>query len=311
MKTTIPYNVISTGNDSTITFFDPAGSGSKTLSSAHPNYTRVRDCLLSGDGSSYADLAVLVDTKTHIAQSLSKLSDHISYDGTNLLWDGDVINNALARHMLRLLKDNDQRYVALVHFMERLAKNPSQVSRVHLWTWLESEDFTITPDGLILGYKGVQNVEDNLSVRSGVEPVYVNGVAHIGHIPNPAGVTVEIPRSYVQTDRNVACSVGLHVGTWNYANGFGRKLLRVLVDPADVVSVPKDSDCAKMRVSRYVVLDASEKKVVTPIFDYVGPFDDDDDDDDYCSDCGAVVEECACDSTCSECGENVDDCECL
>ena len=74
-----------------------------------------------------------------------------------------------------------------------------------------------------------------------------------GHITYPLGATVTIPRALVDDNRDAACSVGLHVGTFSYASSFAPRTLLVLVDPADVVSVPRHSDGQKMRVSRFVV----------------------------------------------------------
>ena len=79
----------------------------------------------------------------------------------------------------------------------------------------------------------------------------VNGTTHIGHIPNPPGAVVEMPRTQVNGDRHNGCSTGLHVGTWDYASTFGPKTLIVSVNPRDVVSVPKDCGYQKLRTCRY------------------------------------------------------------
>ena len=84
----------------------------------------------------------------------------------------------------------------------------------------------------------------------------VNGTTHIGHIPNPPGAVVEMPRTQVSDDRHNGCTTGLHVGTWDYASAFGPKTLIVSVNPRDVVSVPKDCGYQKLRTCRYTVLDA-------------------------------------------------------
>jgi hypothetical protein len=60
-------------------------------------------------------------------------------------------------------------------------------------------------------------------------------------------------RGLVDEDRDSACSVGLHVGTFGYAQRFSEQMLVVLVDPADVVSVPTHGDAEKRRVCRLFV----------------------------------------------------------
>ena len=86
----------------------------------------------------------------------------------------------------------------------------------------------------------------------------VNGVEQTGTIRNNIGDVVTMPRNAVEDDPKVACHVGLHVGSFSYANGFGRHLLTVKVDPADVVSVPEDHGNQKMRVCAYTVVEVNE-----------------------------------------------------
>jgi hypothetical protein len=76
------------------------------------------------------------------------------------------------------------------------------------------------------------------------------------NIPNNIGSIVEMPRSEVRDDPHQDCSVGLHVATLNFAKGYmgGGKLLKLVVNPRDVVSVPH-RDAAKVRVCRYRVLE--------------------------------------------------------
>lgn len=109
---------------------------------------------------------------------------------------------------------------------------------------------------MIVGYKGV--TKEYKSVSSGNEPVtvtFADGTSEVqtGRITYPVGATVTIPRELVDDNRSASCSVGLHVGTFSYASTFSARTLLILVDPADVVSVPRHSDGQKMRVSRLVV----------------------------------------------------------
>jgi hypothetical protein len=70
-------------------------------------------------------------------------------------------------------------------------------------------------------------------------------------------------RSLVDDNRDVACSVGLHVGNHHYASTFlggGSKLLTVKVNPRDVVSVPSDSNDEKIRACRFTVLEDNPDK---------------------------------------------------
>jgi hypothetical protein len=155
---------------------------------------------------------------------------------------------------VRLTRDGDPAdFTAFGAVLKRLERNPSAASRSQLFGWLKAGGFTITTEGLIVGYKSV--LTNGLSAHGGREPVTVvhqNGEVDqvTGQVPYPVGATVFMPRHYVDDNRQSGCSVGLHVGTYAYAENFSQQTLVVLVDPADVVSVPADHGCAKMRVCR-------------------------------------------------------------
>jgi hypothetical protein len=53
----------------------------------------------------------------------------------------------------------------------------------------------------------------------------------------------------------------------------------VEINPADVVSVPKDCDCQKLRTAKYKVVGLFEKKLEEPLVDDY--FDSEDYDEDY------------------------------
>lgn len=247
----------------------------KTVSSNHPNFTTIRDDLMHDPNATEEEINGLYDVKA----SLTRLTDRITVIDGSLHYDGDKIDNALSRHILGLMKVGDVGYKAFANFMEKLAQNPSPLSRIHLYKWVSQNDLVVTPEGDIVTYKGVQDTEDNLSVSSGDNTVYVNDVPHTGHVPNPVGATVHISRGEVDPDREKLCSTGLHVGHWSYASGFGSATIKVLVNPRDVVAVPKDHEDTKMRVARYVVVERIEQEIKEAIH-YIA-YPDDDIDFDY------------------------------
>jgi hypothetical protein len=89
----------------------------------------------------------------------------------------------------------------------------------------------------------------------------VDGVEVKGRIPYVDGSVVTMPRSAVGDNRNIACSTGLHAGTYSYASGYGDTLILVKINPRDVVSVPNDSSGQKLRVSRLVVLNETTERL--------------------------------------------------
>lgn len=74
------------------------------------------------------------------------------------------------------------------------------------------------------------------------------------------GVEQRIPREAVDPDRSRECSYGLHVGNMEYVASFsGTVTLAVVIDPADVIAIPRDYNGTKMRVCAYTPISILEK----------------------------------------------------
>jgi hypothetical protein len=209
----------------------------------------------------------LFDVQGGLVTRLTTLSDRVSFDGDNILFDGDVQSTPIADHLMRCLQAGVKDYEPVVKFWEKVAQNPDERSREQLFTWLQSHEFTITLNGDILGYKGVvgRNEGEFLSSHSG--NAFVDGVEINGQIPNEPGAVVTMPRSKVANDPNVACHYGLHVGDWSYASTFvsSGTVLEVHVNPRDVVSIPRDSSARKMRCCKYKVVKVRDQQTKAPI----------------------------------------------
>lgn len=221
----------------------------------NPNYQEVSRMLIGLVPMDENRLRELVLPASVVGVNLRRLSERITYDSTtqNILFDGDTLDNAVAEHIIRILDEggNTDSYSSLVAFLEKLYQNPSEESREALYSFMVRHNLTIDPDGDFYAYKGVKS--DLGSIHSGFG--IVNGVTMNGSLKNAPGSIVEIPRSQVNTDRNIGCSTGLHVGSYSYARGFSQgALLTVKVNPRDVVSVPTDCAYQKIRVSRYKVV---------------------------------------------------------
>jgi len=190
-----------------------------------------------------------------IATRLQRLSDRVTTDGNNLYFDGDALHDALADYILGLVRlENEDAdapsWKPFVNFLEKLAQNPNEESRKSLYTFIQKHGLTIRPDGDFIAYKGIQN---NLnSVRSG--PGIVDNKPMNGHLPNKPGSILEMARSSVNSSTGVHCGVGLHVGTYEYAKGWGPTVTANAINPRDVVAVPDDGAFHKIRVARYEVL---------------------------------------------------------
>jgi hypothetical protein len=80
------------------------------------------------------------------------------------------------------------------------------------------------------------------------------------------GDVVRMPRGEVVDNPNAHCSHGLHVGTFNFAKGYGGTMLLCKIDPENVVSVPNDSSGRKIRVCVLEVLEIINERVSSGLF---------------------------------------------
>lgn len=224
-----------------------------SASSEHPHFDVIRDKVFNDDVDGLVDL---FDPSKTVAEKFSQLSDRVSVAGGRVFFDGDQVDNVLSGQILSFVKEGVSDWQPLVAFYDRLMTNLNGHTRGQLYRWLADRQFEITPDGKFLAYKGLN--PDLGSVHAG--PAVVDGVAVNGHVPNQVGSTITFPRSQVDSDSAVGCSTGLHAGTWEYASSFGSVVVKVLIDPVDVVSVPTDCEDQKLRVCKYKVLEIVESK---------------------------------------------------
>lgn len=252
-------------------------------------------------------IAALINVGTAAVESMRSLSDRVGFHAGALYFDGDPVDGALADHIVAKLGQDDDNWRAPVAFLENLMDNPAKHVRKRLWRWISDRGLTLTPEGLVIGYKGVQGDEANSSITKGDNTVWVDGTPHTGHVPNPIGATVTMARSQVDNDRDAGCSQGLHVGTFDYAQDFTScaHVLVVEFNPRDVVAIPKEADYAKIRVCRYRVLETTEVKINKTTW---SPFEDENKDESeatLCAECGDETEDG--EPTCDDCLAREDD----
>ena len=189
-----------------------------------------------------------------IAKAVPNYSDgNITVEHGMVYHDGEEIHNHVVERLLHFMKEGLP-YQPLVHFLDKLMENPSRRAINELYTFLEHKNMPLTPEGNFLAYKSVNN-----DFRDW----------HTGNYSNKVGDVQEMKRSSVCDDVDQGCSAGFHAGSVEYARGFGSggNLMIVEINPADVVSVPKCSDCQKLRTSKYKVVGHFEKKLEAPLVD--------------------------------------------
>ncbi len=251
----------------------------------HANWDAIKAGAIADDPS----IIDLFDLGRTAQVRFDRLSDRVTVKSGTVFFDNQPVHNALTDQVVRFIEAGVEDFRPLINFFEAVQTNPNEHSREQLFDWLSAHDFTILPNGNFVGYKGVRVVRETLPDTTSYSERYESishgtaisdGVEYTGAIPNPVGAVVEMPRDEVQHDPSVGCHTGLHVGTWSYASGFAQgAVLKVEVNPRDVVSVPTDCGHQKLRTCRYTVLEVIDAPVSGPLdTDYEV---EDEEDDDY------------------------------
>lgn len=253
--------VLNEGDGATLAVVTAFNSSSPTpvytADERHPHFTRILEGLKTGDPNVWD----WFDVASGVVSAFNVITDRVSYDGQNVLFDGDPVHSVLAEQLDRAIQYGDpDNYRALALFWEKLESNPTEHSRTQAYDWLSCHKFQITPEGDVVGFKGVVSTADGYksyasSQLAGVPSGYVNGVPikELSQIPQKVGDVVTMPRSEVAHDPREACKRGLHVATHGYARSFGDTVVEVHVNPRDIVSVPTDGRGEKVRACRYTV----------------------------------------------------------
>lgn len=232
-----------------------------SASNEHPNFRDILTLATEGDKS----VVDLFDVSLAVAKKFEFLSDRVSVKDGIVYFDLKPIHSVLNTQIVEFMKAGLD-FMSLVNFYEKLEQNPNEDSRNQLYAWLDAHKFTITPEGDLLGYKGVRKIAEGQyeSVKHG--RAIVNGVEVRGAIPNNIGYVITMPRDEVQHNPSVGCSTGLHVGTWNYARSWANgEVLEVRVNPRDVVSVPHDCSAQKLRTCQYTITGVATGDYDTPL----------------------------------------------
>ena len=230
----------------TLTVILDNGAGILTARNDHPKWKEIVDAFTDGNEvllQSLISLKAVVET-----YSVGELS----VNSTGVTFRGQPMHTVDSDRVMACLRDGLP-YKPIANYIARKMRNPSARAILELYNFLEHKNMPITPDGKIIAYKGVQN--DFYSVTGNKDTIVLQGhVNEGGHILNSIGSTIEVERSSVDDDFRNGCSFGLHAGSLQYATGFGQRTILVAIDPADVVSVPDDCNCQKLRCCKYDVI---------------------------------------------------------
>lgn len=268
----LPYNL----SDDSITVFWEGKP--YTVRNDNANYHPLRKALFE---ARYEDVGQYLDLKKAVEDFVDgdvEIKDEVVY------YKGFRLAGVVVDKLLEMLRSGLQDSSPLVSYIKRLMENPSSNSIEQLYTFLGYKSLPITPEGKVLGYKGVK--ADFYSSTGNADTVVLQGTTNENHqIFNGVGETIEVQRRCVDDNKDNHCSHGLHIGSFDYADGWSGedgKLLLVEFDPQDAVSVPDDCSFQKLRVSKYtVVADLSDckRELNDAVYEYNKPIYDDPSDD--------------------------------
>lgn len=239
----------------TLTVVLDNGASILTARNDHPKWTEIVEAFKVGNETL---LHSLISLKSVVeAYSVGELS----INSTGVTYRGQPMHSVDSSRVMAFLRDGLP-YKPIANYIARKMANPSARAIAELYNFLEHKNMPLTPEGKIIAYKGVQ--KDLYSVHGNTKTVVVKGTVNSeGKILNEIGAIIEIERSSCDDDFRNGCSFGLHAGSLSYAKGWGPRVVLVEIDPADVVSVPDDCNCQKLRCCKYKV-----------IGEYTGPMPD-------------------------------------
>lgn len=220
-----------------------------TFDSSHLAYNSLIDCIKTGDADDFIKLCSGDSLIENFTWGCMKVVDE------ELYYRNRKCHKSISDRVISMIKDGFD-FEPMFNFLMRLYKNPSMRAIEELFDFMVHKGFAITNDGFLLAYKYV-------SVYHGDEPFkdllgrtvkqgdFVDTHTRKSYRYN-VGDEIYMPRNEVCDDHRQACGSGLHAGSINYVSG-NRDVVIMAIDPADVVSIPSDCSCQKLRCCKYKV----------------------------------------------------------
>ena len=255
--------IYQTGDSLTIAF----DNGSPlTIHSYDGNFNKAVEAYRNGD---VEELYSLMNILTSI-EKMSESIDDIKVVGNSVYYRDEEIHNVIVDRILDF-RNNGFDIKPLARMLSKLMLNPSRRAVEELYKFLAHKNLPVTDNGNFLAYKGVTS--DYWSITSGDAKLIKGTVDDGGRIYNGVGEEIQMHRNKVDDNKDNHCSYGLHAGSLEYADnfrsygGYGGKLMIVEIDPADVVSIPSDCGCQKLRTCRYKVVGEYDGPLTQPLYE--------------------------------------------
>lgn len=245
----------------------------------HAEYDALVECVKVGDADAFLEVFSVGTVIENWSEGNFSFRDGYLYYGQD-----EQIATQPTERIIDMLKQGWD-HKPMLRYLDNLYENVSQRAVQESYEWSMHKGLPITEDGYMIGYKGVavysgEDRQDKLG-RTLTDGDLVD--KYTGRsFRNNVGDENYMPRRQVCDDHTKGCEAGLHIGTFEYAEGWagsGGAVVLVKFNPADIVSVPSDCSCQKIRVSKYEVLEVARGVIEDAVFEGYG--DDDEDDEDF------------------------------
>ena len=215
----------------------------------HTNYKLILEALPTATED---ELLELIDIEKAV---VTFSQGQVSIQNGKVMFEGEEVHGSISKRIIEFMSKGLP-FEPLVKFLENLMENPSMQSQQELYDFLEHENLPITEDGCFLAYKAV-NSDFKDKWR--------------GTFDNSVGQVCTMRRAKVDDNRGRGCSAGLHAGALNYVATYGSvddgdNIVIVKINPEDVVSVPSDCNCEKLRTCKYEVVGLYQGELPKPLY---------------------------------------------
>src|SRR5271157_5271135 len=206
----------------------------ETIVASHPSFKQVVRALKRKE---WTKVPKLIDIATSIAD---KSCGQVELRKDGIFYKGTLIDNSLTVRILELMRQGKP-ITHMLRFMDSLFQNPQPFAIHELYDWLKKCKLPITDRGTFMAYKRVRHdYKDN----------------YTGTIDNSVGQIVFMKREDVDPDRRNECSQGLHFCSAAYLPNYpGDRVMKVEINPKDVVAIPADYEFSKGRTWLYEVVE--------------------------------------------------------
>ena len=148
----VPYNL----SENSLTIFWEGKP--YTLRKDHANFQLARQAILDARYEDLGDLLDIVKSVENFVEGDIEVRDEVVY------YKGHRLHGVVVDKLIEMLRAGMKDSAPLVNFITRLQANPSANSVNELYSFLSYKSLATTPDGMVLGYKGVQGDGQHCSI---------------------------------------------------------------------------------------------------------------------------------------------------